>query len=148
MNKRIRINGKLYEAVEPSRNRSRRVRSMNESYGKKVTEHDLYYMGLGGAYAMPWGPCVEWDNGEVLVVLASDDGQPENNPAISIQTMDEEENNYEPSFVAATREGYYSADKEGYDNASDDFQSVCKALDRGSSPQQVARRFRMEVFDL
>ena len=56
MNKRIRVNGTLYEAVEPRRNRSR----LNESFGGPIKASDMDEIGADTTMAEGSEPLAEY----------------------------------------------------------------------------------------
>ena len=141
MNKRILVNGVLYEAVSPRSNRNRRFRSMNESYGQKVSSRELYYGADLSVTTTPYGPNIAWYKGhEIDVVLAGDDDK---SPVLIVQQNPNGDTvDWADGVHYFQRE--YDNSQDGYDEAVNDFQDVCRAIDRGDSTSKVARRFHLD----
>lgn len=130
MNKRIRINGQLFEAVSSSRN-------LQESYGKKVDSEFLYRNNGLVCDDMPWGPCLLWEKDDIAVSLAADEGSRGRlEPAIEIDNKVTEGYFITDDFV-------YSGDKKGYREAVRDFNRICELLDKDTPMETVARKFHM-----
>ena len=136
MNKRIRINGKLYEAVSP------RNRVLNESYGKPITKSVAMKYDLVGAEDLPDGSpalyfTTENDSELVIITIAGVDdtfGQ------IAIMSND---------LVYGDPDGIwtYDFDAEDTDSALKKFDKICSAIDSGKSVSQVANQFDMDRID-
>ena len=136
MNKRIRINGKLYESV------SSRDRYFNESYGRPITRSVAMEYDLVGAEDLPDGSpalyfTAENDTDSVIVSIAGVDdtfGQ------IAIMSND---------LVYGDPDGIwtYDFDAEDTDSALKKYNKICSAIDSGKSVSQVANQFDMDRID-
>ena len=158
MNKRIRINGVLYEAVSPRRDH---YRSMNESTTRKLTADDMENLGFDGAVMLYRikdrdrkneylrrlasftndEPGLFYKNGNIEMVAAGGadwfaDGDPDAGDVVTI-IPDTSENvgDYELTYLP-----------NSVSEAKRVFKKAAHMLDNGISPYDVASALGFERF--
>ena len=136
INKRIRVNGVLYEAVSPRRSRSRRSRRLVESYGRPVSrrmrdelEAEPMYGGTEPREESFEIRGTDFDGRVTVVVMGQDVGT--GITANEISVILDGINNF-GEFT------YYEDDDNGSDRIYiNKFNSLCKDLDRFSGGSVV-----------
>ena len=142
MKNRIRINGKLYEAVEPRRNR--RSRFMNESLGKPLTSQAARKYDLPGAEDLP-------DGSPALYYAQESSDEPGLYAIVSIYGVDDESGQ-----IGLRLTDFRSQDDQwGLDFEDDEIRSAMKKFNQiaemieegDTSLAEIARKFRMDSYD-
>ena len=135
MNKRIRVNGVLYEAVNPMTKRSNRT--LNESNIRVLTKSDMIGTSMA---SLPYGPCYTYDNGQYTAILSGDDDSPDT-PIIYIEPNDYLDNPSSDCLISTRAYEPIYTGKEGYEEAKKDFQSICRMLDNGKDLYDIRSKF-------
>ena len=138
MKKRIRINGKLYEAVEPRRNR--RSHSMNESLGKPVdrsasNKYDLMGIELPDGSPDLYFVSSAWGTQVLVYIYGVDD---ESGQLVLTVTDDHGENEWGMNFEA-----------DEQNSAMKKFDRICELVDEKELPvSSIAKKFGLENIPL
>ena len=142
MGKRIRINGVLYEAVQPRRNR--RARFMNESLGKPLTRQASMKYDLPETGDLP-------DGSPALYYAQESSDQPGLYAIVSIYGVDDESGQ-----IGLRLTDFRSQDDQwGLDFEDDEIRSAMKKFNQiaemveegDTSIAAIARKFRMDSYD-
>ena len=141
MNKRIRINGVLYEAVQPRRNR--RARFMNESLGKPLTRQASMKYDLPETGDLP-------DGSPALYYAEESEDQPGLYAIVSIYGVDDESGQ-----IGLRLTDFSSQDDQwGLDFDDDEVRSAVKWFNQiadmvhdGNAPlAEIAHKFHMNSY--
>ena len=136
MNKRIRVNGVLYEAVNPMTRRSNRT--LNESNIRVLTKSDMIGTSMA---SLPYGPCYKYDNGRYTAILSGVDDSPDT-PIIYVEPNDYDELAGDCLISTHGQDmPMYDDSKDGYKEAKKDFQSICRMLDNGKDLHDIRSKF-------
>ena len=143
MNKRIRINGVLYEAVAPRSIRNRRIRSMNESLVKPITRQASRKYDLPEAEDLP-------DGSPALYYAEESEDQPGLYAIVSIYGVDDESGQ-----IGLRLTDFHSQDDQWGLDFDDDkvrpalkkFYRIADMVHDGDTPlAEIARKFRMDSY--